>query len=157
MITPVGAIEAAKKGLHELGLQTNARMASALDGVHVGVPLFVKRLDEPNRGYYLVPWISKAGVTLIIEVDAMTGTMSSFFPLPQAMPSLAMNAEQAIAAVSDKLGRQATGEPQLVWRPCRESSSPVRPFYQIKTAEGDVYVNMDGKVYTRLASFEKGG
>jgi hypothetical protein len=151
------AVEAAKQGLEKLGLQTNARMVSALVDAHPGTPLFVKRLDKDNQGYYLVPWVSQAGVSLVVQVNATTGAIASVIPLPVALPHIAITSEEAGTAVSEKLGRQARGAPQLAWRPCRESSSPFSPFYKIETDEGEVYVGMDAQVHTTLTPFEKGG
>jgi hypothetical protein len=157
MISPEDAIKIAERGLDLFGLRKNTKFASNLMGAQPGAALFIRRLDQRDRGYYLVPWISKDGIVLVIEVDGLKGTVAGFSTLPQAQPSLVIKPEEAIAIVSSDLGRKAIGEPQLVWRPCRESSSPLRPFYEVKTGEGEVYVGMDGHVYINLTPFGKGG
>jgi hypothetical protein len=132
-------------------------MVSVINSGGAGTPLFVKRLDHPSRGYYLVPWVNPSGIVLIVEVDASTGSLSSVVPLAQPMPRLGINPTEARSAVTGGSGGLSTDEPQLVWQPCRESASPLRPFYQVDIDAGHVYVDMDGKVYTNLTPFSKGG
>jgi len=46
--------------------------------------------------------------------------------------------------------------PTLVWRPCRESFSPHLPFYMITVGEQQLYLRIDGEVFTKLTPSERG-
>ena len=157
MITRAAAVEAAKRGLETFRLQRSPGVASALTTAKAGAPIFVTRLDDPNRDYYLVPWLEDRGIVLIVQVDASTGAMSSATPLPKPLPRLVSSPNEARRVVLEALNRRSTGEPRLVWRPCRESSSPLQPFYQVSTEKGDVFVGVDASVYASLTPFGKGG
>jgi len=157
VISPAEAVTAAARALKELDLRTNANMAHALAGAHVGPPLFVKRLDVPDRDYYLVPWENEDGITLVMELYASAGSLAGAAPLKKPVRHITLSPKQAIAAVAQSTGREPAGEPQLVWRPCRESPSPMRPFYRIATETGELFVSPEGQVYTTLTPFGRGG
>ena len=53
-------------------------------------------------------------------------------PLPRLVPE----PDEARRAVADRLGDRVAGEPELVWRPCRESTSPWQPFYRVPLEAG---------------------
>jgi hypothetical protein len=157
-MTPAAAIEAAKGGLEALGLHRSPGIAAALAGATAGAPLLVERLDRPDRAYYLVPWIGGRGVELVVQVDVSSGTMAGATLLPLPLPRLVIPPEEARrAALGEGTSPLAAGEPRLVWLPCRESASPLRPFYQVLTGAGNVYVGMDAAVHSRLTPFGKGG
>src|SRR5262249_28431991 len=65
--------------------------------------------------------------------------------------------DEARQAVAARLSQRVIGEPQLVWRPCRESASPFQPLYQVPIAGGEAFVSVDGSVYRSLTHFGKGG
>jgi len=152
VITPEQATKAARRGLQ--ALQPRSRITK---GVRMGTPLLVKRLDAPGLSYYLVPERSPAGIAAIAQVDASTGSLQSVARLPQPVPQMIISPRQAAEAASDSIGRRLTGAPELVWQPCRESSSPLRPFYRVRAAEHDLFVSIDGQVYEELTPFGKGG
>lgn len=157
MITPAAAIDAARRGLEALGLDRSPGIASALAAANAGAPVLVARLDQPDRAYYLVPWAGDRGIELVVQVDASSGIMASAAHLPQPLPRLVIAPEEARRVVRERAGRRARGEPRLVWRPCRESSSPLQPLYQVPTDEGDVFVGVDAAVYQQLTPFGRGG
>jgi len=148
------AVQAAQRGLQKIN---DAGVAAAYLSGHSGVALLVKRLDESNRDYYLVPWETKRGIILVANVDALSGEMSSAGLLPTPLPRLVMSADDARRVVETRLNQLPIGEPALVWRPCRESASPLQPFYQLPMRSGDVYVGVDGEVYRALTPFGMGG
>jgi hypothetical protein len=157
MIDPVAAAAEAKHGLSRMQLDDNPGMAAARAAGHAGVPVLVTRLDTPERAYYLVPWQDERGITLVVQVDAQTGVMSSAAALPTPVQHLTINPKQAQRIAADTLGAHATDTPRLVWTACRETGSPFLPLYQIPVAGGHVFVTMAGAAYRQLTPFMKGG
>ena len=155
VITDKAVIEAARRGIERFGLDKRPDVAAALSTGHVGELILVKRLDEPERGYYLVTWGDEQGIRLIAEVDANTVELTS--AVAAAQSQLMIDMTEARRLVLEKSSQEVLGEPQIVWHPCRESSSPYLPFYRFTTAEGMVFVRGDGALYTSLTPFGKGG
>lgn len=153
-ISPTTAAQAAERGLRKIN---SPDVAAAYTGGHAGVALFVTRLDEHDRDYYLVPWETSRGVVLIAQVDATSGEMSSAAVLPTPVPSIVMSPIEARRIVDSTFNKQVTGEPKLVWRPSHESASPLQPLYHVNVGGGDAYVGVDGSVYRSLTPFGKGG
>jgi len=153
-ISPTEAARAAERGLREI---SEPEVAAAYTASHPGVALLVKRLDQIDDDYYLVPWQDSRGVVLVVQVDASTGKMLSAAALPIPLPSLVMSPAEARHLAKTHLNRRVTGEPALVWRPSRESASPLQPFYYVPTEGGDAYITVNGSVYQRLTPFGMGG
>lgn len=153
-INPTQAAQAAERGLRTI---EDPEMASAYAGGHSGTALLVKRIDQPDRDYYLVPWQDQRGVVLVAQVDASSGEMSSAAVLPTPLPSIVMSPAEARRIVEARLKLRVTGEPILVWRPSRESASPLQPLYRVEVDGGEAFVGVDGSVYRSLTLFGKGG
>jgi len=156
-MNPAGAVEAARRGLDALDLKSHPGVASAMASADAGAPLFVERLDLPDRAYYLVPWTGSRGVELIVQVDMASGAMAGLVTLPQPIPRVVVPPAEAERIVRERTGLSVVAEPRLVWLPCRESSSPFLPFYRIATGGGDLFVGADAAVHPRLTPFGKGG
>jgi hypothetical protein len=58
-----------------------------------------------------------------------------------------MTQTKASRVVENRLKQDILGEPKLVWRPSRESASPLQPLYQIAVDGGDVFVDVNGSVH----------
>ena len=110
-----------------------------------------------DRDYYLVPWQSAQGIVLIVQVDAKTGSMSGAAPVNLPQYRLVLPEHEALGIASGKSARPLIGEPTLVWRPCRESSSPFQPFYRMATQGGECFVGAGGAFYPALTPFGQGG
>jgi hypothetical protein len=65
--------------------------------------------------------------------------------------------DDAARAAADALGRRVVGQPQLVWRPCRESAGPLQPLYRVVTEGGEAFVSAAGIVHRTLTPFGRGG
>ncbi len=115
------------------------------------------QIDAPGHDYYLVPWQSERGIVLIVQVDAQSGAMSAVAAPAAPLARLTVTSEDAQRIVSSRLGVRAIGEPRLVWRACRESTSTFQPLYQVPVEDGEVFVGADGSVYRSLTPFLKGG
>lgn len=133
-------------------------MALDLSEGHAGQGSLVLRLDTTGRDYYLVPWRDGRGIVAVVQIDAESGTMASVAVLPKPLERLMVTPDEARQAVSKRLGQRALGRPELVWRPCRETASPLQPVYRVTTeGGGTAFVGVDGSVYLGLTPFGKGG
>ncbi len=150
-------IEEAKRGLDRLHIDDNPGLASALAVGHAGLPIFISRLDTPGQGYYLVPWQDDRGIFLIVQIDARSMVMSSVAVQSMPLHHLTISHEDAWCVASEYKGVRVTGEPRLVWQPCRETSSPFLPLYEVPIENGSLFVGMDRTVHRHLTPFMKGG
>jgi hypothetical protein len=156
-IDATAAVEAARQGVLDYGLIRDPAVALAIQSGRPGTPLLVERLDEPESAYYLIPWMTTEGVVFVVEVDASSGVMleATTFPKPTLSPFLTPS--EALDYVAQKFPGRTFGEPRLVWRPCRESTRPMRPFYQIPFDKGVLYVDMDGSIFPEPTPLGFGG
>lgn len=157
MIDPATAIEAAKRGLDQLDANNTPAISAAYATGHAGKPALVARLDTAGQSYYLVPWQDEHGITLMIQVDAQNSTMSSLAVISPPSSSMMLSTETALHMASEQLGSNSLGEATLVWKACRETSSPFLPLYQIAFEDGHVFVSMSGGVFRQLTPFINGG
>lgn len=148
MITPAEAVEESKRGLDTIRFDRGG-------GVHPGTPLLVSRLDVPAADYYLVPWEDDRGIVAVVQVHASSGTFASAAAFPSPQPRLAPSLDEARDAVAEEIGAPIEG-PRLVWRPSRESASPLQPMVQVRTANGERFVGLNG-VHASLTPFGRGG
>jgi len=154
----IGAAEAAhaaRAAVERLRGPGHEAVISAAAMAVAGAPLLVRRLDVPGRAYYLVPWERSGGVVLVVQVDAESGEMTTAAALPTPLPSLLMSPADAQARVAERF--TVSGPPHLVWKPCRETMSPLQPLCAVPTDRGEVYVTIDGTVHTTLTEPGRGG
>jgi hypothetical protein len=119
--------------------------------------LLVEHLDEAGVAYYLVPWNSVGGTELIVRIDASTGAFLGLveFSQPGAEPFLSASA--ALFRAKAKVSGVDFETARCVWRPCRESTTPFRPFFEVSYEGGTLYVDMDGVVHRSLTNLGRGG
>lgn len=156
-IDPDDVVGIAKTGIRNYGLDRDPLVATTIQKGYPLTPLLVERLDRHEQAYYLIPWLVTEGVVFIAEVDATSGIMLGATTFPKPAPSPFLTTEEAFDIVGLKFPQHAIGEPRLVWRPCRESTSPIYPFYQIPFDKGVLYVNMEGSIFTELTPLNLGG
>lgn len=156
-ISPEGAINAAATGLAEYRLNTDPTVGSILMNGRAGRPLLVERLDKPRSAYFLIPWMIQRKVALLVEVDALSGELLSASALAEPTSELIMSEDDALEAANRAFPEYTFGSPRLVWRPCQESTTSTRPFFQIPYQRGVVYVSMDGSVLRELSDLGLGG
>ena len=156
MIDADEAASAARQALAALsGPSHEAAIAAAASG-EAGWPLFVTRMDRPDQSYYLVPWHDEQGIVLVVQIDADDGAMRSFALLPAPVGQLLISKEQAVRLVAESR-IQVTGDAELVWKPCRESTSPLQPLWRVPVEGGERYVTAGGEVRDRLTELGRGG
>ena len=150
------AIELAIRGVEKIDRQL-PQSAGLSD---LGTPrsaLLVLLLEHPGNGYYLVPWESEEGVGMIARVDAKTGELLGATAARDFSPYPFLSVESAIQIIQLDFPAEEIGEPRLVWKPCRESTTPSRPLFQVPFKDGSIYVDMDGKIFNELTPLGRGG
>ena len=151
------AVDIAKHSILEYGLDRDPAVEFSIQNGCPSTPLFVERLDEPENAYYLIPWMMSGDVIFVVEVDAVSGIMLGTITFQEPTPSPFLMPEKALDCVAQKFPQYTFGKPRLVWKPCRESTSPIRPFYEIPFEKGVLYVDMDGLIFTELTPLGYGG
>ncbi|MFM0632786.1 C39 family peptidase [Paraburkholderia xenovorans] len=160
------AVQQAEEGLKVYGLLNKESFRKAAQGASAGKPVLVQRLDRPDSFYYITPFSRPDGtVPLLVANDARTGIYlqsAAGHDMLQGM-SLMLDTKAASGLIvgrkielPERLGRimvRAEGmsqHPALVWKPCRESMSPLMPFHLFTVGEHRVYVRIDGAIFTSL-------
>ncbi len=156
-IDAAAAVDTARRGILDHGLDRDPAVAFAIRNGYPGSALLVKRLDKPENAYYLIPWVITEGVVFVVEVDANSGIMLGTTTFPKPSPSPFLTPDEAKDCVVRKFPQRKFGNPRLVWRPCRESTSPIRPFYEIPVNKDFLYVDMDGLIVLELTPLGLGG
>lgn len=157
MIEPAEASNLASKAIAGMRSGGNPIAAAAGPSAHAGEALLVRRSDLPDDQYYLVPMEDERGVAAVLMLDARTGKLLSAAAIPERRAQLLLSPEEAARLISIRLRARALSEPSLVWQPCRESPSPLTPFYAFKLEGGRAFVFSDGSVARQLTPFGKGG
>jgi hypothetical protein len=116
----------------------------------VGSTVFVERLDDPARSYFLVEWLSGGRVDALVQTGA-GGAFQSIVRIPAGGAAPLLSTAAAEAAV----GAAATAR-GLVWQPSRESTSPFRPFHRVQAKNRTYFVDMDGHVHSNLTPLGRG-
>jgi hypothetical protein len=129
-------------------------------------PLLVERLDRHDTYLYVVTYHTGLRATARILIDARTGRFSQAAGANQERGALApfVDPEDAIERLRSRgpelrrigtrlLRRETIGRhPVLVWKPCRESTSPSMPFYQFSVGDRFVYLRADGVWFDQLTT-----
>lgn len=147
----------AKRELVGYSIRRNHTIENFVHQGSLGTPLLVERIDKSNSAYYLVPWEITEGIVFLIEIDAKEGHLLGIVTYPKPIKFLFLSRSKALEAVSAKFPHYTFVKPKLVWKPCQESTSPIRPFYQIQFQKGNIYVDMEGLIYGDLTPLGKGG
>jgi len=153
-ITEEAAVESSRRGLL---VSRDPAMARASHDAEPSAPLLVERLDKPGVAYYLVPWMIETRTAIAVQVDALTGVNLGITLFSKETPAPFLKPEDALARVAREFPGRELGKPKLVWQPCRESTSPVYPFFEVRLDSRNVYVRMDGSIFQKLTPLGLGG
>jgi hypothetical protein len=133
-----------------------------------GTPVLVDRLDRDEATYAVVPLIDPAGrIRLLTRMDAHTEEVldCTRWRTAGAQRYPAITKEEAVQLVAGRTFRfpgslspvvvdpDGLGiHPRLVWKPCRESLSPLAPFYMMYYGRHRLFVRTDGAVFAHLST-----
>ena len=113
----------------------------------------VRRLDRPDRCYYLVVLGTAPSGAHVTIVDQATGRIGSSATLPNGRSPVTVSAEQARGLA----GAGPSDDAELVWIPSRASRSPLYPIWRIGAAGAWRYVSQQGEVFDTLLAAGPGG
>ena len=134
-----------------------ARHGEAAD-LRAGAAVRVVRLDDPTRGYLLVPIRDDAGLCGIVQIDLHTGEVETSARITDPSSAFLFPSAQALAAARAARPQLSDwGTPHLGWRPCKESFDAMRPLWVVPHGGGVVYVDQDGRVFDTLTVSGRGG
>ena len=136
------------------------------DAVAERSALLLERLDRHDDYDYIVTYHTGERVTARIRIDARTGRFAHAAGIDRVGASLTPYVDPAGAlerffgrsldpqGVGARVVRRETvgRHPTLVWKPCRQSTSPFLPFYQFSLGDRLVYLRVDGVWFDRLTS-----
>jgi hypothetical protein len=158
-----------RKNLARYGLDQNAVTAKAC-ACSAGAPLLVRRLDQPGRSYALVPSEQAGAVVSYGQIDATDGNLESIYvldggakPYERDPASIAQSLAGTDVTLPGDAGtlkliaNEFTVDPQLVWKPCRESKWAHLPFWRIIAGSHVFYLRLDGRLFTDLTIDGRGG
>lgn len=172
IISKKEAVESALTGIKLNNLGEKKWWKKAFTKNDPGDPVLVQRLDRLDSYYYIVPFNSaNQHSNAMVSVDARFGDYKQSALLPEPAPHLesAYDKKKLIKNIVNSrfsLGKQF-GKlivrpeafclyPTLVWKPCRESLSPFWPFHMFTIGSKQIYVRIDGAVFTQLHDDIKG-
>jgi len=148
---PIGPDEACDVLLNAIAdrrLHYSAALTEVESAYQAGEPQLVSRLDVPGAHYYLIPLLRANSQVALGRVDAQQGSFMGFSSSAGSEPAL-----------HDARGlRYASPQvvPDLVWRPCRESPSPLEPFHRVIGPDGIAFRSQAGRTFSALTPFGAG-
>ena len=107
--------------------------------------------------YYLVTAESDFQTTHVLQIDADSGFLMSITPVSTNATYHILSIEEALRIVREVTGIPYEPVGRLVWRPCRESTNPIFPFYEFSLNENHIYVDISGRIYSELTPLAFGG
>jgi hypothetical protein len=125
----------------------------------------VQRLDRKDELYYIVRVAHQRGTTARLALSESTGHLLEAEGIakpgevlwPYCDPMAVMAARHRATDSPSAMRTALIGRhPTLVWRPCRESTSRLLPFWLLTVRDSLVYVRVDGQVFTRLTTSGRG-
>jgi hypothetical protein len=123
-------------------LESSVMWAPALAGCTVRPSAHsVRSLNPRITPYYLVEIGSNIGVTARFALNHGGVLLEA-----EGISASGARLSAWIAAPTNQLNEAAP----LVWQPCEQSSTRLRPFFQVQRKEGVAFVRIDGATYTYL-------
>ncbi len=172
LLTPDEARAAAKAGITQYGLIKREGWSASLRNTKPGKPILVQRIDKLDSFYYMVPMQTEKSVPVLVNVDGRFGNyqQAARTAKTQANALARLNfdpqwAEKVLLGRKIDLGRRGrltvckeafSLYPTLVWKPCRESMSPYIPFFMATVGDRRIYLRVDGQVFTKLHTRDRG-
>ncbi len=163
------AKQAAKKGIEDHGIALGGAGPDHFENYELGDLTYHTELGDPPRHSYQIRLMRDGRQIGTAAVNAETNEFlgvqapANIMPTRHQMQDIALRAlERHADVLGDVFGpfdlahRLFTVHPTLVWRPCLQSMSRYYPFVQVNLAGAIVYVTLDGRLFRRLTSHERG-
>jgi hypothetical protein len=165
------AVDLSLDGLKQYGLTELENYKAVLGRAKLGNAVLVQRLDHPDKYYYVVPASEGDTNPLAVVLDGRTGEYLQS-AVQRGGRGNVFHTIDTKAVRERVVGRtlQLPGllgrftvrpeafcqYPVLVWKPCRESLSPLYPFHLFTSGAYHVYVRVDGAIFTELHDTDRG-
>jgi Disulfide bond isomerase protein N-terminus len=130
-----------------------ARTVAHLDSSTPGCAQFVRRLDRPGGGYYLVVLGRRGASVAVVALEADAGRVLSWAALPGTGEHLPVAQDDAIA----RAHLDGPADAELVWKISAASRSPLYPLWEVRAGGRILYVDQSGKTWDRLEAPGHGG
>jgi hypothetical protein len=125
-----------------------ARAVARVDPSTPGWSQFVRRLDRPGSGYYLVVLGKRAANIAVVALEAGAGRVLGWAALPGTGDHLPVALDDAIA----RAHLEGPADAELVWKVSAASRSPLYPLWEVRGRGRVRYVDQSGKVWDALES-----
>jgi hypothetical protein len=130
-----------------------ARSALGVDPSSPGRAWPVRRLDRPDRGYWLVVIGDDEASTGVAAVNDKGEELLSWSSLPGRERHLTVDGRSAVAHAGVGPGAHA----ELAWAPGAISRSPLYPFWVVRAGNRRVIVDQRGGVWSDIPPTGRGG
>jgi hypothetical protein len=166
------AAKYAEKSMKDFQMIKNYNLEKILKGVKAGDPVLVQRIDKKGEYYYLVPLQnSDKNIHSVVSIDGRFGNYRESCFAKEVNNPLGyryLDRKKITLLLENWLQHEHKGivlkvfpkamliDPVMVWKPCQESYSPYLPFYVVHLGTNNVYVRIDGEVYSELTQKSRG-
>jgi YVTN family beta-propeller protein len=138
-------------------LLNDAEVVKAFSGTEMGKPILVRRTDDDNLSYYLVPFGLYSDSSFLSTGVVITDADTSYFKeaswTREPEKFLRVNEERAIYLVKRKLKLTTTTSSsistELVWEPNSYSPSPYKPYWAVNVNGRIWYVTQDERIIAK--------
>lgn len=154
-ISPEKAIKNAINSLDRVEIKKPPNSISKMIDGTPSPPFFVRRLLKKSA-YFLVPWKYNEKVAFIIQINARNGQFEGITFFNKRRKSLIISSESALDCAKKAYPKESFVNKGLVWKPCRESTTPISPFHLFESENLRVFVGMNCKTYRFLTRLGKG-
>jgi hypothetical protein len=134
---PINSVEDLPQVVYNYPLSKDRPFMPCVSAKEPGAPIFLKSISQ-SPDYYMIPFFKNSRLCALAFVRWQDGLGR----LSMIMPSdryFFVQASEAITRVEQASGKKVTGTPILVQGEFQESFTPVRPFWQVTTADGQIY------------------
>jgi hypothetical protein len=172
VIAPEAVRDLGVRAIERWSLRNRPGWDEALSAGDFAAPVLVHRLDRPGQSYWVLPVSVEQRLPAALAFDARYGhylqsaaltTMdANALQLPPTVRQLPRLLHGQWVALGPDGARIRIDKDQLclcdtyVWRPCRESLSPLWPFRLATYGGTQVYVRADGAVFGYLTTTDRG-
>ena len=164
LLTPEKAIGYAEAAARDF---TESRLKTALQSAVAKPPTLVQRIDKKDEYYFIVSFAIGSRETARFMIDAFVGKLKQASGVVAEDASLrryvssdearermiAARASSKVKKWEFEFRKEYMGQhPVLVWKPCRQSSSPFLPFHQFSVGGSLIYLRVDGQLFQSLTT-----
>lgn len=134
---PINSVGDLPQVVYNYPLSENRPYMPCLRAKEPGAPLFLKSISR-SPDYYMIPFFKNSQLCALAIVNWQDG-LGRLYSIMPSERFLFVEASEAMIRVEQASGKKVTGTPVLVQGKFQESYDPARPFWQVTTADGQIY------------------